>query len=151
MDERVEKVTEAMEQFFILRRNSLRIQAAELGLYFGQAPILGYIFEHQGCTQKEIADALGITPASVAFSTKRMQNADLIQKQINAENMRCNKLSVTQKGRDILAAFSQDYAELQSDLFQNFSDEEITQFTVFLERLNQYYKETDSDMERPAE
>ena len=151
MEKRVEKVTEAMEQFFILRRNSMRIQAAELGLYYGQAPILRYIFEHQGCTQKEIADALGITPASVAFSTKRMQNADLLQKQINAENMRCNKLSVTQKGRDILAAFSENYAKMQTDLFQDFSDEDIARFTDFMERLNQFYKETNSDIERPAE
>ncbi|MBR6663667.1 MAG: MarR family transcriptional regulator, partial [Alphaproteobacteria bacterium] len=49
-------------------------QSQKCGLYVGQPQILNYVYCHPGCTQNEIAAYLGVSAASVAFSTKTNNN-----------------------------------------------------------------------------
>lgn len=137
MKEKKIQISGLITRFFAQRRALLQRQAARIGLYYGQPPVLRYICDHQGCTQKDIAIDLGVSPASIAFSTKRMQKADLIQKQVNAENMRANKLSITGKGREVLENFNRQFEQGETALFDGFSDEELEQLETFLTRMNQ--------------
>ena len=82
----------------VLRRVCLQKAASDSGLYFGQLPILQFIHEHPGCTQREIADKIGVTSASVALSTKRMQKSGLLTKEIDSQDLRCNRLELTETG-----------------------------------------------------
>lgn len=120
---------------FITHRKVLLQNSQNFGLYVGQPQILSFIRSHPGCTQNEIAAYLGVSPASIAFSTKRLQTAGFLQKQINSLNMRCNRLYITPEGTDAMDRFGTCYDEMNQRMFDGFSDEELTQVMSFTERV----------------
>ena len=74
-----------MDKLHIMRRNMI---AADLGsdqVQFSQMPIIRYVKKNENCTQIEISDALNVSPASVALSTKRLEKAGVIKKTVESE------------------------------------------------------------------
>ena len=115
-----------------LQRLYFHRTAKESGLYFGQLPILWYIGENKGCTQREIAEALGVTPASIALSTKRMQKAGLLDKQTDAQDLRCNRLSLTQKGLEYCCDCSARFHHLDESMLNGFAPDQLNDFNEML-------------------
>ena len=72
--------------------------AQEHGLYFGQMPVLDFVAANPGCTQVQVADHLRVSPASIALSTKRLQKAGYLTKEVDAENLRCKRLYISEEG-----------------------------------------------------
>ena len=68
----------AMQRLELLRKIQARTATGPLGIHPGQPPLLHYIQDHPGCTQKEAADELDVTPASAAASLKRLEKAGLV-------------------------------------------------------------------------
>ena len=56
----------AMHRLEYLRRIQARNVLGNIGLHPGQPRLLQYIWDHPGCTQKEAADELDVTPASAS-------------------------------------------------------------------------------------
>ena len=135
MERKRRELAGLLDKLFLQRRTCLHRRALALDLYAGQPPVLSYIMENPGCTQNEIADYLSVTPASIAFSTKRMQKGGLIQKQVNANDMRCNKLYLTQKGKEVMEAFEGEYVKMNEEIFNGFSEAELAQFESYLGRI----------------
>ncbi len=104
----MENLNAKFNMFYMLRGMKFRHLSAEFGLHQGQPPILNYIWKHAGCTQKEIADCMMISPASIAMSTKRMQKAGLLEKQTDENNLRCNILHLTPRGAELAQRFDQE-------------------------------------------
>ena len=69
--------------------------ASELGLYFGQPGILEYILMNNGCTQKELAEHLHVSPASVATTLKRMEKSGFFVKGFSENYANFFKKSLT--------------------------------------------------------
>ena len=74
------EVMQYFQRAHLLRTILNRRTAMESGLFLGQLPMLEYIWLHDGCTQVEVAQALDVSAASVAVSTKRLQKAGLLVK-----------------------------------------------------------------------
>lgn len=87
-----------LKKIHLLRRIWIQKGQTDAELYFGQLPILEYIRQHPACTQAEIAEHLCVTPASISTSTKRLQKSGLLTKTTDPENLRCNRLSITEEG-----------------------------------------------------
>lgn len=124
-----------IKKLSLLRRIELNKICAEAGLYPGQIHILEFIRIKNGCTQKEIADALGVTPASIATSTKRLQKAGLVEKQADKDNLRNNMLSVTEKGLVLAEKCHEGFDQLDNKLYSGFSEEDLTKLKGYLDRL----------------
>ena len=77
--------------------------AQEHGLYFGQMPVLDFVAANPGCTQVQVADHLRVSPASIALSTKRLQKAGYLTKEVDAENLRCKRLYISEEGQRVCA------------------------------------------------
>ena len=137
MKEKLNKLMSALNKAFIARRKLYLNRSQAFGLYVGQPQVLNYVRQHPGCTQIEIAENLGVSSASIAFSTKRLQKAGLLQKQINSLNMRCNKLYVTPEGESVLDNFRSAYDEMNSNMFEGFTAEELDQLLDYTERFIQ--------------
>lgn len=136
MKEELRKLVGALSKVYITHRKCFLQQSQKYGLYVGQPQVLNFITRHPGCTQNEIANDLGVSAASIAFSTKRLQNTGFLQKQVNSLNMRCNKLYVTPEGLDILNQFADGFDELNLAMFDGFSMDELKQLEDFSERVN---------------
>ncbi|OGO91799.1 MAG: hypothetical protein A2Y17_13660 [Clostridiales bacterium GWF2_38_85] len=135
MNKRYMPVVERFMRIHMLRRAYMHKNLNIYGLHFGQHPILKFISENDGCTQKEIADLHGVTTASIALSTKRMQCSGLICKSVDKDNLRKNKLSLTEKGEKALKESEEFIDALDEMCFSGFDDEDIKQLYNFLGRI----------------
>lgn len=104
-------------------------------IYFGQPPVLDYLFEHGKCTQKELSDAIGVSAASIAVSIKRMQKSGMVAK-INDENdLRCNRITLTKKGEEQLRLIHECFDNFDKQMFSGFTEEELCAYGNFLDRI----------------
>ncbi len=122
--------------------------ASKLGLYFGQPGILEYISLNNGCTQKELAEHLHISPASVATTLKRMEKSGFIARKEDKNDSRKKRLMATEKGVNALRNFRIVCDETDVQLFNGFSDEEKEQLMSYLKRLNANIADSELSRER---
>ena len=92
----------------------------------GQYPLLNYLSGHPGASQQELASMLFVSPASVAQSTKRLQNAGLLEKACDPDNLRKNRLRVTAAGQAVVDTFHSVIESVDQRTFEGFSREEMT-------------------------
>ncbi len=128
-------VARRFDKLFLGRRVIFFRAFQNNGLYPGQLPILEYVLQNQGCTQKEIADKLFVSAPSIASSTKRLQKAGLIDKKTDETNLRQNKLFITEKGSWVAKNCRDEFNRYQESFFQGFTEKELTQLGAFLDRI----------------
>ena len=145
MKDKLRTLIGSLNRAFITHRKFVLKKSQSFGLYVGQPQVLAYVRHNPGCTQTEIAEYLGVSSASIAFSTKRLQKAGYLMKQVNHLNMRCNKLYVTREGEDVLDRFKDVYDDMNLAMFEGFTVEELEQLMSFTERVNKKKKKMISE------
>ena len=119
-----------------LRRVLAGKRLGKVDPYAGQwMPVLGYVLEHDGCSQAELATFLRVTPASVALSTKRMQKAGYLEKEVDEWNLRRNNLHVTESGRHLADTCRDVFYEMDRQAFQGFDTQELNTLAGYLDRV----------------
>lgn len=88
-----------MNRLDCYKRYAMHKMLRDSGVYFGQPPVLDYLSEHGECSQKELSDGINVSPASVAVSVKRMQKSGLITKISDENDLRCNRIALTENGK----------------------------------------------------
>ena len=134
MKDKLRTLIGSLNRAFITHRKFVLKKSQSFGLYVGQPQVLAYVRHNPGCTQTEIAEYLGVSSASIAFSTKRLQKAGYLMKQVNHLNMRCNKLYVTREGEEVLDRFQEVYDEMYKTMFDGFTEQEIEILRALSER-----------------
>ncbi len=134
MSERYLDAMLQLEKLICVRRMLQRKLAEASPLHRGQLPVLEYIRMNPGCSQVQIAEALFVSPSSVAQSTKRMQRDGLLEKQ-TMEDQRCNRLYLTQTGEQVSEACRQRFFELDAEVFSVLSDEETNTLIQLMHKL----------------
>lgn len=124
-----------MQRVSLLRRIWGRSAVTDLDLHIQQLPILEYVIQNDGCNQCEIAEALRVSAQSVALSTKRMQNAGLIVKYVDANNLRQNKLSVTDKGRELTLECRNRFDSIDGRMCEGLTQDELDGFCSVLDKM----------------
>lgn len=119
-----------MQKAFVVR------QALKNGdVYFGQPPILDWLFSHNACTQNEIANGLNVSPASVAVSLRRMQKSGIVEKTVDENDLRRNLVSLTEKGKAQQEFVHKCFEDIDRKLFAGFGEEELQTLSDMLKRL----------------
>lgn len=119
----------------LIHRYHITKSAQKAGLYYGQPMILEYIKNHNLCTQKELADSLHISPASVATSIKRLEKSGFVKRSADKADIRKNRLDLTEEGLKTLTEFRSICNETDEKMFKDFSEEECELLCNFLQRL----------------
>lgn len=128
------KLVHRMNRLHILHRLYINQAAMGNGLYFGQLPILELVGEHDGCTQKELADLLQVSAPAVATSVKRLQRNGLLQKVADEEDLRCNRISITEKGREQARRVREAFDAVDARMFEGFDEEDCARFSDYFDR-----------------
>ncbi|MBQ8297563.1 MAG: MarR family transcriptional regulator [Ruminococcus sp.] len=123
------------ENIHLLRKLFIKRSTSSSPLHFGQVAIMRMLEQHENCTQAELAEQLNVTPASVATSTKRLQKSGFITKEVDKKNLRCKRLSLTDKGRETISQHCEIFEEYDKLIFSSFSEEEKSQLFGYLERI----------------
>ncbi|NLL46819.1 MAG: MarR family transcriptional regulator [Clostridiales bacterium] len=124
-----------IDKLALLRRVSMGRIFQSQGLHFGQLRLLEFIIANDGCTQVEVADYMGVSPASVALSTKRLSKAGMIEKRTDKNNLRRNILKITPKGLEVTQNCRKEFDLYDKRLFAELSDEESVLLFDMLGRL----------------
>lgn len=120
----------------ILHRYYIQQNASAAGMYAGQPRLLEYLVNNGESFQKDIAAFLHVSPASVAVSIKRMEKNGLVSRTADSEDMRRNKVVITDSGRKAIENFYNICNELDAKVFNGLSAEELISLEAVLDKMN---------------
>lgn len=75
-------------------------------------------------SQRELAEALHITPATVAMSLKSLEQSGYIAKTVDVTDQRCKRITITEKGTDMARLCIQLYAKVDATMREGLTPEE---------------------------
>ena len=85
-------------------------------------------------SQKDLADALDVSPACVARALKPLSAAGLVEKAEGADG-RCNALSVSEAGRRLVEDSKAVFREIDGRMFEGITDAELDALKSLLRRI----------------
>ncbi len=94
-------------------------------------------------TQKELAKHLEISPAAVAVSIKKLANDGYIEKTIDDDDNRFNRVTITQKGRDTISRSKEIFTAVDEAMCSELTDTEIEEFEKILLKMTNGLKKLD--------
>lgn len=125
------KIRDVHHQHMHQLRNILQ----KFNLYAGQPRILFIISHLKNATQREIAAEMNVSPPSLSMSIKRMQKAGLLIKTQDADDLRSNRIELSDRGREIDAKIKENLQDMDKNMLKGFSEAEIRQLQSMLDRM----------------
>ena len=113
----------------------LQAQLAQGGLFRGQPPIMALLRETDGMSQKELAQTLNLSPATITVTLKRMERAGLVKRDMDNSDQRVLRVHLTEEGKRMCAVSDRQSLRVAEELLQGFSTEERTLFENYLRRI----------------
>lgn len=89
----------------------------EFGINSTQLYLLFEISHQSDINQEKIASRCNINKGAVARSIKKLEDNELVIREIDSENRRQNKVSLTSKGRDVLNKSNIILNEWEDEIF----------------------------------
>lgn len=113
----------------------IQSQLAEVGLYRGQPPILMLLYKNDGMSQKEMARALNLSPATMTVTLKRMEKAGLVLREMDEHDQRILRVHLSEKGREMCETGESRIGVVKAELLEGFTLEEQQQLNEYLGRI----------------
>ena len=135
--EQDEKLKYEMEFTRVIRMYYGRMQAqlAEVGIYRGQPPIMGLLYQHDGMSPKEMASALNLSPATMTVTLKRMEKAGLVRREMDEHDQRILRVHLSEQGRQMWLKSADQIRAVTEELMEGFTPEEERQMREYLYRI----------------
>ena len=106
-----------------------------LGIHRTQHRILMHLARHDKLpSQKELAEHLDVTQAAVTGALKKIEADGYVERTLGHDN-RYNELRITDKGRELVKMTRRLFCEVDSSMFEGFTDDELDIYISCLEKL----------------
>ncbi len=125
---------ELLAQFAQAYRSLSDSLMEQIALHRSQAMVLCKLFVHDGLTQSEIAQQLSVQGATVTDMLQRMEEAGLVTRHRDPEDNRLVRVFLTPSGQEKERFIMEQFLNLESAVFANFSDSERVFLRQFLNR-----------------
>lgn len=131
------------------RMNAVNAQLHARGLSDLGSPMILFILDHHGkqgeiASQRELAQALHVSPATIATSLKSLERLGYVEKRVDEQDARRNRVLITQKGVNAVQACFEVFQEIDGCMMSGFSEEERESLAVLhtkvLNNLSEYEK-----------
>ena len=149
-----EKKEENLQTLFIRLTHLYNKKAFDMlkdtGIHPKQVPLIGLVYHREGISQKEISQALQISPPTVAVSIKRLEKAGIIERKADEKDQRLSRIYLTEEGRTVTEKARECIREKEKLLFRGFSESEICLLRRFFLQMIQNLEEdgNEKDIER---
>lgn len=107
----------------------------ELGLHWGQPPLLAYLDEKEGASQQEIARALDIRPATLTKMVGRLEEEGYLVRRKDDKDRRLVRVFLTDRARRSLGRLYADMDKKEKEALASFSPQEKDQLARLLKKL----------------
>ncbi len=124
----------------VMRRHHACIErrVADLGIHHSQHRLLLHLARFECIpSQKEIAETMGISPAAVAATLKRLEREGYIARSVPGEDNRRNEIRITERGLEKVVESREMFESVDRATFAGFSEEEMHTLLDFLARIDQ--------------
>ncbi len=111
-----------------------------------QLIILKIISVDEGISQKRLAYRLDRDKTSIARSIGILKKNKLVDIKINKLDKRVNFLYLTDESKALLKKLTPIFEELQSNILDGFSDEDVNRSVMFLKKITERITELESNM-----
>ncbi|MDU9389677.1 MarR family winged helix-turn-helix transcriptional regulator [Pseudomonas sp. zfem002] len=108
-----------------LRRHLEARAEAQAGISLVQAGALFALLRQDGALSTEVASQLDIAPSAMTGLADRMLRAGLLERRVDAQDKRINRLWLTAHGREVAVLAQGELAPLNQTLAEGFSSEEM--------------------------
>lgn len=112
-----------------------REKLEKLDLYPGQPQLLLALKHHEHVSQKELAKAMEITPATLTVMLRRMDGKQLVSRESDVQDLRITRLCLTEKGRKKADEIEEMIAQSNDMFGELFSKEEIETVCSMMRRV----------------
>lgn len=128
-----------------LHRCILEMRLKNTGVYRSQHQILMILTEHTNLSQKELAERLYVSTATIAVSVKKLEQGGYITRIMDQNDNRMNKLCLTEQGRHMVEISREYFMSVETRMFHDFSKEELAVMEQFMNRIYNNLSEIQMD------
>ena len=137
MAEGLNSAAQAFRNMIRVHRCRLNRVLSDQGLHMGQPAVLFALQENPRATQRELADMLHISSATMTTSLQRMEKAGLVTRTCDPRDTRCNCIAITEKGRQVAEESKAAFWKVDLAVFKDFTPEEMESARQLFERISQ--------------
>ena len=133
-----ELVKETARKFRSANRAMMRIidkRVSATQVYRGQHQVLMHIAHHPNASQAEIAESMEISPSALAVTLKKLEKGGYIKRSLDNLDERKKHMEMTVLGKEIVAESHKMFQEIEHQMFQGFSEEELKLLSNFMNRM----------------
>lgn len=130
-------------------RKCIEKKVSATGVYFSQHRALMILGRYPDISQVQLAENLEISPAAVTHVLKKLETERYIERNINQEDNRSNRLFITDKGMQVIEKSRLLFEETEEEMFRGFSDEELKQLCAYYKRICENLEESFWNQAKP--
>ena len=106
-----------------------------IGIHRTQHRILMYIARNKRLgSQKVLAEHIGVTPAAITGAIKKLEADGYVRRTQGSDN-RFRELELTESGQAIVEKTRELFLDMDTSLFDGFSEEELDGYIAYLEKI----------------
>jgi DNA-binding MarR family transcriptional regulator len=117
-----------------LHRRAIEYSVDKTGVHRSQHYILMKLAAESFSSQKAFAKSLNISPAAVTLALSKLEENGYIKRTVGADT-RFNKISITDKGKAVVANSRAEFNKVDEAMFASFSDEELVLYRALAEKM----------------
>jgi len=105
-----------------LINRDMDVSLGERGLTPARTHLLWEVFHRGPCTQRVLADALGVTPRNVTGLVDALEQTGFVRRGAHPDDRRATLVELTDLGREVMGEMQQGQAEFAGLLFADLSE-----------------------------
>ncbi len=134
---------EAVRLFLrVMRRHHACVEGriGDLGIHHSQHRLLMLLARcNQIPSQKELAEMLGVSPAAVATTLKRLEKEGYIARTVTDEDNRRHEIRITEAGLRKVEESREIFGAVDRLMFDGFSEAEIASLLAMMKRMDENF------------
>ncbi len=135
LETRLTKAVNLMVRTNHMHKSLIDSRVGSLGIHRTHHMILMHLAKREKFpSQKQLAEHLNITPAAVTGALKKLESDGYVEVTLGQDN-RYNELRITEKGRELVEHTKRIFFEIDTDVFDGFTEEELDSYISCLEKL----------------
>ena len=119
-----------------LAAGRVRTHMETIGLHRGQGFVLMHLWHNDGMSQREIACAMQISPATMTNMLQRMEQAGWVVRERTASDQRIVSVRLTDKAKALQAEVKEKFCEIEAEFASIYTEEERATLQRLLVKLH---------------
>ena len=116
-------------------KRCIRRRVKDTGVFQSQHRLLMHLSQNPNCSPVELSACLEVSPAAIAVSLKKLERGGYIRREVHESDNRVHQVIITEKGRQVIEKSILMFQEIETNMFDGFSEEEMKQFANFMDRI----------------